>query len=65
MKLEIYNILGELIYQDSWAQSQSGAQVRNWNLENQAGNKLATGVYLYRLSSDGTWTKFQKLIIIQ
>jgi flagellar hook assembly protein FlgD len=65
MKLEVYNILGELIYQDNWAQSQSGAQVRTWNLENQSGNKLATGVYLYRLSSNGTWANFQKLIIIQ
>lgn len=67
IKLEVYNILGELMYQESWLASQPGAQTKTWNLVNQAGNKLATGVYLYRLSTSAVSTtpKFQKIIIIQ
>ncbi len=67
IKLEVYNILGEQLYQDSWSVTQSGAQTKTWALVNQSGSKLATGVYLYRLSSPSVSStpKFQKLIIIQ
>ena len=67
MKLEVYNILGELLYQENWLAAQTGAQTKTWGLVNQSNNKLATGVYLYRLSSSSisTMPKFQKLIIIQ
>lgn len=66
MKLEVFNILGALVYQESWATT-AGAQTKTWNLSNQSGNKLATGVYLYRLTagSVSATPKLQKLIIIQ
>jgi hypothetical protein len=66
MKLEVFNILGALVYQESWATT-AGALTHTWNLSNQSGNKLATGVYLYRLSASSVSAtpKLQKLIIIQ
>lgn len=67
MKLQIYTMLGELIFEDRWTTTSAGAQVRSWNITNQSQTKLATGVYLYRLFNEGssTQTKLKKLVIIQ
>lgn len=68
-KLEIYNIRGELVFEEAFtAAAASTEQNYVWDLKNQAGSKLATGVYLYRLFDDGSTSKSKKLkkiIIIQ
>lgn len=67
MKLEIYNMLGESVYEERWTAPATGSQIKTWNIVNQSNNKLGTGIYLYRISSENISTKpkFKKLIIVQ
>ncbi|MCB4792009.1 MAG: T9SS type A sorting domain-containing protein [Elusimicrobia bacterium] len=64
--LEVFNILGELVYTEPWPAA-SGEIKRPWGLINQAGKKLATGLYLYRINIGNSSDKkaLNKLVIVQ
>ncbi|MBN1621833.1 MAG: T9SS type A sorting domain-containing protein [Endomicrobiales bacterium] len=67
MKLEIFNTLGELIYKDEWTSAGIGQENRSWNIVNDSNNKIATGVYLYRITAEGVSStkKLNKLVVVQ
>jgi flagellar hook assembly protein FlgD len=67
MKLEIFNLLGELIYKDEWTPTTIGQQFRTWNIVNDSNTKIATGVYLYRITAEGISTskKLKKVVVVQ
>lgn len=67
LKLEVYSILGEPVYEEQWSTG-SGEQTKNWNIVNKSQNRLASGMYLYRLTDQNSANKpkkLRKLIIIQ
>lgn len=65
MKLEVFNILGEQVYDESW--TATPGIWKTWDLKNKDGSKLGSGVYLYRITADSVTAKpkLKKLIIIQ
>ncbi|MEW6556522.1 MAG: T9SS type A sorting domain-containing protein [Elusimicrobiota bacterium] len=71
LSLEIYNILGELVYTDEWEDTSAGSKTRTWNLVNgskNVGAKVGSGVYIYKITAkDGTstYSVTKKLIVIQ
>jgi flagellar hook assembly protein FlgD len=66
LELDIFNIMGELIYSDNWTPTATGAQTRTWKIVNSSGKRLATGVYLYRISANGSTSKnFKKIVVVQ
>jgi hypothetical protein len=63
VRLRVFNILGELLYERSESRG-SGHQTLGWNLANQAGQVLASGVYIYSLEAEGRQVK-KKFMVIQ
>lgn len=69
MKVEIFDMSGRLLHSMSQTTTANSATTTmNWNLTTDSGNRLQTGVYLYRVSMNGNGTaiasKAKKLIII-
>lgn len=70
IEIEVMNMAGRPLWRKtvSGSAASSGSVVVNWNLATDAGGKLQTGVYLYRvhLSSDGSdsVSKAKKLVVI-
>jgi hypothetical protein len=50
--LSLYDIAGELVYQTT-VQGNVGANVITWDLQNQAGQQVASGLYLYLMNIPG------------
>jgi hypothetical protein len=49
--LSIYNLVGEKVYQNSFP-GNIGSNSYAWNVQNQAGQPLASGLYLYVIETD-------------
>lgn len=59
--LKIYTVSGELVWQESKADS---ASTMSWNLRNMRGTKVASGLYVYYIKT-GNSTSKGKLIVIR
>jgi hypothetical protein len=46
INLSLYDVAGELIYKTS-VQGNAGLNTISWNLQNQSGQKVASGLYVY------------------
>lgn len=67
IELSLFSLLGERVYQ-SEVQGQVGDNVLNWNLENEVGNQVASGLYLYSVQYklDGRTTNhIGKLVVLK
>ena len=62
--LSIFDLKGNLIKKIINDFKQSGNHKINWNATNQYGQKISSGVYLYRLSIDGK-SNTSKLIFLK
>ncbi|OQA90922.1 MAG: flagellar basal body rod modification protein [Elusimicrobia bacterium ADurb.Bin231] len=65
--LEVYNILGELIYKQEWTRS-AGSYTDQWALINEANTKVASGIYVYKLKSNDGISAYEvakKVVVIQ
>jgi len=49
IKLQIYNILGELLYEEEKEETAGENKTLTWDGINKSGNKLGSGVYIYKL----------------
>ena len=58
VKLRIYNIAGELVYNRDMKSAAEGRFV--WKCQNNAGNKVASGIYIYSLEASLYETNVQK-----
>ncbi len=68
LTLEIFNLLGDLVYEKEWTKSAAGAYTEVWNLVNDSGSKIGSGVFIYKIkANDGTstYSVTKKLIAIQ
>ncbi len=59
LPFRVFALTGEEVYSVS-QQGQAGANNLWWNLENQAGSNLASGLYLYRVEVEGVAGSFFK-----
>ncbi|MBU1487835.1 T9SS type A sorting domain-containing protein, partial [bacterium] len=65
--IKVFTLTGDLVYKESFF-SQKGQRTRSWNLENNKGKSLATGLYIYSIEmDDGSTNKsvIKKLAIIR
>lgn len=63
-ELMIYNICGQLVKTVVDRVQEGGFYQINWDGTNESGEKVASGLYIYRLSS-GTFHKTRKLVILK
>lgn len=63
VKVKIYNLAGELVYEEEWRDTNGS---HKWECVNSHGKKLASGIYIYLLTDpDSNSTKKGKLGIIR
>lgn len=65
VKLKIYNLLGAEVKTIYDGAIDAGRYWFNWDGRNEAGNNVATGVYLYRLTTSTGVTLLGKMILIR
>ena len=67
VKLEIYTIMGELVY-SSEKDDISGGRTWLWNCVNDDGDSIATGVYIYKITAkegSNTFETTKKMIVVR
>jgi len=64
VNLTVYNILGKKVKTLLNKELGSGAQTACWNGRNESGNRVASGIYLYRLETDN-FVKVRKMILMK
>ena len=64
VKLEIYNVIGELTGTLINGPLSAGNYSVEWNGTNNSGNNVASGIYFYRLTSNGD-TKSMKMMLLK
>ncbi|MCD4731149.1 MAG: NPCBM/NEW2 domain-containing protein, partial [Bacteroidales bacterium] len=64
VKIEIFNIIGQKVKTLVNAPQGIGNYKANWNTVNDAGGKVASGIYLYRLEANN-FTQVKKMILIR
>jgi len=66
--IKVYTILGDLVWEANYNDPPGGGIIHDWYCVNNAGKKIASGIYIYRLiANDGVQevTVTKKLIVIQ
>jgi len=61
-KIRIYNIAGELIYEQEFTNTNGKAE---WNLKNRSGKDVASGVYIYLITNNQNQKAVGKIGIIR
>jgi hypothetical protein len=64
VRLEIFNLLGQRVRALVEEEQMTGAHSAVWNGENNSGNMVASGVYVYRLRA-GEFSASRKLLMIR
>lgn len=65
VNLTVYNTLGQVVHRIADGDFQAGMHQVTWNGTDAAGNSVASGVYLYRLSVDGQFEQVRKLMLLK
>lgn len=64
VKLEIFNMLGQLVATPYNGAAQVGTIEIEWDATDNGGNKVASGIYLYRLTADN-FTETKKMTLLK
>ena len=64
IELAVYNLSGQKLIALRRGPSQPGRHIVPWDGRDEAGNQLASGVYLYRLRV-GDWERVRKLLLLR
>ena len=64
IELAVYNLSGQKLIALRRGPSQPGRHIVPWDGRDEAGNQLASGVYLYRLRI-GDWERVRKLLLLR
>ena len=64
VKLEIYDIAGHKIITLINEQRQAGTYQVIWNGQDNLGNSVASGLYVYRIQA-GTFVQFKKMLFLK
>lgn len=64
VSIQIFNVLGQLVYTLVDERQDRGNYLAEWNGENNFGNQVATGVYFYQMKA-GPFTEAKKLLLVR
>jgi hypothetical protein len=64
IKLEIFDILGKLIYSFPTEQMEIGKYSKVWNGKDNTGTQIPSGIYCYQLKSMG-YKQIRKMILLK
>jgi subtilisin family serine protease len=65
VELTIYNIKGQLVKTLVSDTKNEGVHVVNWNGTDDAGKNVTSGLYFYKLRTDGDYTSVRKMILLK
>ena len=69
VKIIIYNLLGEVVRELINKDMNSGTHNIQWNAEDKSGNKVTSGIYLYKLDASGVngsqFNQVRKMILLK
>ncbi|MFH1008056.1 MAG: DUF3160 domain-containing protein [Candidatus Latescibacterota bacterium] len=66
VNLTIYDLLGQKVRTLMEGQVEAGGMAVTWNGRNDHGREVSSGVYLYRLTTEGgKWTETRKMVLIR
>ncbi|KAA3597652.1 MAG: T9SS C-terminal target domain-containing protein [Calditrichaeota bacterium] len=64
VKLQVYNLKGELVKELVNEKMSKGSHSANWNGTDSFGNQVSSGTYFYKISA-GTFTQTNKMILLK
>ncbi len=65
VKLDVYNLLGQKVVTLADEEQEAGYRTVHWDSKDQSGNRVAGGVYFYRLDVQGDFVETKKMILLQ
>ena len=65
VRINIYNILGQRIFEFSKGRLEAGSYNFIWNGENQIGEKVTSGIYFYEMEAGNTFHKIKKMTLLK
>jgi len=65
MTLKVYNLLGRQVIQLVDRKHAAGRYTTFWNARNHQGEPVASGIYLYRLTSDTGYVETRKMTLLK
>ena len=65
IKINIYNILGQRIFEFSKGRLEAGSYNFIWNGENQIGEKVTSGIYFYEMEAGNEYREIKKMTLLK
>jgi len=65
VQLEIFNVLGQRVRTLVDKKMAPGSYTLNWDSRNESGERVGSGVYFYRLTTDAGFLKTRKMILLR
>jgi len=65
VKLEIYNVVGQVVRTLVSGRQSAGRYVVQWDATNDSGHNLSSGIYFYRLQAGSQFTEVKKMLLLK
>ena len=65
VRINIYNILGQRIFEFSKGRLEAGSYNFIWNGENQIGEKVTSGIYFYEMEAGNEYREIKKMTLLK
>jgi hypothetical protein len=65
VKLEIYNVVGQVVRTMVAGQQNAGRYVVQWDASDDSGRSLSSGIYFYRLQAGGEFLEVKKMLLLK
>jgi hypothetical protein len=65
VKLEIYNVVGQVVRTLVADHQNAGRYVVQWDAANDSGHSLSSGIYFYRLQAGGEFLEVKKMLLLK
>jgi hypothetical protein len=65
VKLEIYNVVGQVVRTLVADHQNAGRYVVQWDATNDSGHSLSSGIYFYRLQAGGEFLEVKKMLLVK
>ena len=65
VKLEIYNVVGQVVRTLVADHQNAGRYVVQWDASNESGHSLSSGIYFYRLQAGGEFLEVKKMLLLK
>ncbi len=64
MKIIIYDLIGRVVRELTNKTQEAGSYAVQWDGRDQAGQKVASGVYIYKIQA-GQFTRTRKMVLLK